>query len=446
MENCNKKNPEFILLGASMNTGNLGVSALLASTVKCFLLAYPGATISRLEGSRLPTVEEVRMVDGRVVRLGCVGVRCNKTFWRANHVLRLLLTAMLLRLIPKRCWREKVRDRNPYLRAIGRAQLVGDITAGDSFSDIYGMRRLVFVSLPKILVLAAGADLVLLPQTYGPFKGFWGRVLARGIIRRAAAIYSRDQQGLEELARLMGRRRTRAKPQFCPDIAFVLDPIAPSEVRTLPSPLPQRAGKVLVGFNVSGLLYNGGYTRNNMFGLSVDYRQLVHSLIEGLLAQDDMDVLLVPHVFPPPELAVESDVDACHEVFDDFLDKFTGRIYCLEGEYDQNEIKHIIGQCDFFVGSRMHACIAAASQCVPAVPLAYSKKFKGVFDCVGAGDLVADLRCSSRDEILKRTRTHLARRLEVSRQLQGFMKTVHAQVDQAFALMTELPCRQEETS
>ena len=45
--------------------------------------------------------------------------------------------------------------------------------------------------------------------------------------------------------------------------------------------------------------------------------------------------------------------------------------------------KAVIGQCDFFIGSRMHACIAALSQGVPCVGVAYSMKFAGVFDTVG---------------------------------------------------------------
>ena len=50
----------------------------------------------------------------------------------------------------------------------------------------------------------------------------------------------------------------------------------------------------------------------------------------------------------------------------------------------------MIGVCDFFVGSRLHSCIAALSQGIPTIGIAYSKKFKGVFESVGAGDWVID--------------------------------------------------------
>jgi len=64
------------------------------------------------------------------------------------------------------------------------------IAGGDSFSDIYGLRRFIYVALPQILVLLLGKPLVLLPQTYGPLKGRCSRMIARFIFRRAALICS----------------------------------------------------------------------------------------------------------------------------------------------------------------------------------------------------------------------------------------------------------------
>jgi len=72
----------------------------------------------------------------------------------------------------------------------------------------------------------------------------------------------------------------------------------------------------------------------------------------------------------------------------------------VRGEYNQNGIKYILGMCDLFIGSRMHSCIAAISQCVPAIGLAYSKKFQGVFELVGMERFVADVCQLEEDEIL----------------------------------------------
>ncbi len=419
-------------MGASLDSGNLGVSALLASTVKCILQARPGARISLLEGARQPDTPQVVLADGHAVRLERVGVRRNKTVWRSNHLLRLLATACMIRMLPVGAWRRRLTRRNRCLRLISEAECIADITGGDSFSDIYGFARLLFGVLEKLLILAAGADLVLLPQTYGPFRARASRALARLVLSRAWAVYARDRESIETIERLIGGRGMRCVPGVVPDVAFVLDPRPPAAIRATPR-LPG-AGECdcLVGFNVSGLLYNGGYTRNNMFGLRSDYRSTVEAVGEALLRRDGTSLLLVPHVFTPSG-HVESDPDACRWLYDALEPRFPGRVFLLEGEYDQSEIKHVIGRCGFFVGSRMHACIAAASQGIATAPMAYSRKFAGVFDLLDAKDCVVDLRDRSTDQAVRDVIEVFDRRASVAAGLDRRLPAVREALRAVFA-------------
>jgi polysaccharide pyruvyl transferase WcaK-like protein len=69
-------------------------------------------------------------------------------------------------------------------------------------------------------------------------------------------------------------------------------------------------------------------------------------------------------------------------------------------KYNAYEIKGIIGLCDFFIGSRMHSCIAALSQGIPTIGVAYSKKFIGIFNSVDLGTYVIDARLYDEDEAI----------------------------------------------
>jgi colanic acid/amylovoran biosynthesis protein len=389
-----------IVMGASLDTGNLGVSALMAGTVKGLRSVHPGAPICLLEWTASPMRDRLHLSDGEV-RFGCLGIRRNKAVWRRHHILRLLAAAAFIRLLPIPSWRRRLLLADPILKAIARARYVGDITGGDSFSDIYGLPRLLSGSLSKWLVLLAGADLVLLPQTYGPFRSLPARMVARSVFRRASRVYSRDRESLGAIASLLDGRKMRAVPSFSPDVAFLLDPIPPKVSRTRPVPIEDLGRTELIGFNVSGLLWNGGYTRSNMFGLRDEYRSVARSLAEALLDLPGTSLLLVPHVFVPPG-DVESDADAASALLDSLPPASRGRAAVLEGEYDQSEIKHVIGRCRFFIGSRMHACIAAASQEIPVVPLAYSDKFRGVFESLGIAGSVVDLRAAGAAEVVSR--------------------------------------------
>ncbi len=415
--------PTIALLGAGFTTGNHGVSALASGTLTALRHADADAELVFLDYGREAMVSRDRIGNSEV-QCETINLRFSKKPWQPNHIARLLLVAALLRLVPCRDTRRKMAERNPWLCRILDAQLHLSIAGGDSFSDIYGMQRLLYVVLPQMLVLWLGKPLVLLPQTYGPFESPLARVLARHVIKRAALVYSRDMEGVEAARALVGGADARI--QFAYDMGFALEPRPPADdVRRQVETIKQNGP--VVGLNVSGLLYMGGYNRSNMFGLRAAYPQLVHALLDELIQKLGAQVLLVPHVFGGDENP-ENDQKACERIFADFGSRHAGRLHYLPGRFDHHEIKYLIGQCDFFMGSRMHACIGALSQGIPAVGLAYSRKFAGVLDSVGGGSRVVDLRSSDEAQVLAAVREAFAQREVLRRQLEEKMPSIRESV------------------
>jgi polysaccharide pyruvyl transferase WcaK-like protein len=225
--------------------------------------------------------------------------------------------------------------------------------------------------------------------------------VARFILRRADWIFSRDRAGVDEAAALAGR--TKRPIRYCPDVAFCLD-VKPVEAPRIDPPLPAAAGPSIMGLNVNGLMFSGGYTRRNMFGLSVDYPRFVTLLVRRILEDESARLLLVPHTFGPPG-DVNSDPDACQAVMAALDPAVRPRVHLVAHAYDEMSLKAIIGRCGFFIGSRMHSCIAALSQGIPTVGIAYSDKFHGIFESVGVADMVVDARRATQDEALDRILT-----------------------------------------
>lgn len=386
------------MLGASFGTHNLGVSALAESSIKCILNRWPNAEVILL-ASGTEDGEHRLHVLGREIQVGRLPIRFCKNAFLPNHFCVLLFCALMLKLLPGRRLREAILNWNPYLKKIAETDLVADISGGDSFSDIYGMRKFIMRFLCKWLIMQFGKKLVLLPQTYGPFKRRTARIMGRYVLKRASVVYTRDHAGVEYVCTLLGSRNADGKVHFAPDVAFVLDPKKPEHIDVGTLMKVRTKEMIVVGFNISGLLFNGGYTKDNMFGLRTNYRNLVFNIVESLMKDEKVLVLLVPHVFGAVG-NVESDRDACLQVYQYLNEKYKDRIFLAGGEYSHNEIKYIIGLCDLFIGSRMHTCIAALSQCIPAVGLAYSKKFDGIFESVGVEECVIDMRSATQDEIL----------------------------------------------
>lgn len=387
-------------MGASLGTGNKGVSALCASFVKIVNILKPEAKVKLFIGNRSAEPQQLQLAD-KNISLEVINYRLSPKAKLEKNLMWIFFLACLQRLVVIPYLKKQIIQRNPCLNEIIQSNFVGDIRGGDSFSDIYGVKDFLIASIPALIVLLLGKKLVLLPQTIGPFDAYVTRKLAAYIISKSHRVCSRDLASIEYVNNHLINNISISSPlMFCPDVAFLLDSIMPDNVDIRPL---ISAGNALpvIGINVNGLMYNGGYTGKNMFGLKADYKQMMLQLIETLLNETDAELLLIPHTFGPPG-GVNSDPDASQKLLNSVDERLRTRVHMVMSEHDQSGMKGIIGLCDFFIGSRMHACIAALSQHIPTVGIAYSKKFSGVFESIGSEDTVLDARTLSDTDIVKK--------------------------------------------
>lgn len=283
------------------------------------------------------------------------------------------------------------------LKLLRRCDIVFDIGEGDSFADIYGNKRLFIQVAAKLLTRLFGKPLVLSPQTIGPFKTRTGRILGNIGTRLAHRVYARDHLSSDYLR----QNGLAARAQEAIDVAFAL----PFE-----RPLGELSRRTRIGINVSGLLYNGGYSGSNEFGLTVDYPDLIDRACELFLAMDDTDVFLVPHVITDTS-AVEDDLRASQAL----AQRHPG-LKVAPRFRSPVEAKSFISGLHFFTGARMHSCIAAFSSGVPVLPMAYSRKFNGLFNSIGYSHVLDCLQAST-EEGLNMLANAVARRAELKHEL-----------------------------
>lgn len=245
-----------------------------------------------------------------------------------------------------------------FRRDVRMLDVMLDIGAGDSFTDIYPMKRFSMLIGTKLLGTATGVPLVLSPQTIGPFSRQPQSALAAWMMRRAEAVFARDTASLEAAQALAPDARNR----LAVDVAFAL-PYTPAA----------KGPGTRVGINVSGLLYGGGYTGRNEFGISIDYREYTHALVEALLARPGIAVELISHA-TSRDMPEDDDARAVEKVAAAYPE-----VRAIPPFPSPSAAKSHISGLDFLVGARMHATIAAYSSGVPVVPVSYSRKFEGLF-------------------------------------------------------------------
>lgn len=320
-----------------------------------------------------------------------------------------------------------LRRPQDLLAAMRAADIAIDIGAGDSFADIYGRRRLATLFAAKLAAHAARTPLVVAPQTMGPFTRPLTRRLARASLHRSAIVATRDALSTRHLADL-GIRRGVIEAS---DLALRLPYAAP----------PPRApgARPRAGLNVSGLLMAGGYTGRNEFGLKADYPALMRALVRRLLQHPERpEVHLVPHVIPSRRGGPEDDLQACL----DLAAELPGAGLTVAPAFaGPSEAKSYIAGMDFFAGARMHACIAAFSSGVPVVPLAYSRKFAGLFGSMGyarTADCAAEGAAEVEAKVMEGFERRAALAAEVAAALPRGLERLGAYEDALEALMRDV--------
>jgi polysaccharide pyruvyl transferase WcaK-like protein len=171
-----------------------------------------------------------------------------------------------------------------------------------------------------------------------------------------------------------------------------------------------------------------------MFELKVNYKGFVRLLLRELIEQTTAHVLLVPHEYYPFIIDGQerNEIQICEKERELIEERYFDRVHVVRREYNQNEIKGVIGLCDFFIGSRMHACIAALSQGIPTVGLAYSRKFRGVFQTVGAEQYVIDLCEKDQKEVIEAIMHSLEQRNAIAENLKAIIPEAQKQVRNVF--------------
>ncbi|MDD5760407.1 MAG: polysaccharide pyruvyl transferase family protein, partial [Desulfobulbaceae bacterium] len=314
--------------------------------------------------------------------------------------------------------KEVVLNYRQFAAKINACDVVLDISEGDSFSDIYGLKRFLMHFVPKAIVQLHNRPLVLSPQTIGPFENMFCRQFACLVMRHCNKVFARDGQSMNYLHELGVSKNA----QESIDVAFRL-PYQPSDQ-------PSQSGKMRIGINVSALMYNGGYNRSNQFGLKLDYKSFTHDLLDELTRRDDCEVHLVPHVVPS-HLPIEDD----YALGVQLATCYSG-VILPERFTDPSVAKSYISGLDFFIGARMHACIAAFSSGVPVIPIAYSRKFSGLFSSLGY-NYVGECRTSGAQELMTLIRDGIANR----EQIKGYVQEGNLIADKRLICYEDFLCQ-----
>lgn len=356
------KKKHIVLSGMPIKNGNRGVGALATSTL------YILMQIAEKNNWELIFYHLGRVKGIDIVKIGDYDIKIhnvlyNRWDYAKGMIWHLLHPSYIFSLL-------KLRKVDYFL----------DISGGDSYSDIYGKDRFYSLDSAKKLFRFYKVKQLMLPQTVGPF--YCDKVKSKAIysLNNTDCILTRDKQSYNIVKEIS----TQTNIEELIDVAFFM----PYMKKQFTS------DKIHVGLNISALLWYGGYTKDNQFSLTVDYKELVHKIINKLASLPNVILHLIPHVVGPDPEGIENDYYVSTEISKQFRN--LTNIVVAPYFFTPIEAKNYISGMDFFLGARMHSCIAAYSSGVPVIPMAYSRKFNGLFKDTLSYPYMVDL--TSEDE------------------------------------------------
>jgi len=359
---------------AKSQLGNVAVFASIIKTLKCYI---PDVEIST----------DVRLADNFCKNYGSVNVLHTRALPRYDSIRKLFVSLFnLLRVYLWKFFKSflyldiNFLIKGKELKRFIDSDIVLDFN-GDIFpSDMHNPVRLLAHVLDVSTIRQLEIPVVEFASSPGPFNTWFTRLISRLVFNNINVFTNREPVS-SELLKKIGVNKIPIVNTACPAFLFKAEPIEKAREILLKENIDINK-KPLIGITLCG--YNLFSQRT--WGKPKNFNDLSFFIptLKYLLDDLDANVFLLPHVYRTNpytythEFINGPDYDICFRLFELVGgEKYKGRLKLIEGKYEASEAKSIIGQCDMYISGRLHAGVAALSQAVPTVLVAYGHKHKG---------------------------------------------------------------------
>ena len=260
----------------------------------------------------------------------------------------------------------------PALRALRRSDLLIDM-GGISFVDGRGGMTLAYNVACILPALILGKKVLKYSQALGPFHTLLNRLAARLVLPRVAVNVARGAKTLEHTQEL-----GLTNVELCADAAFAMVERRTAETEHALAALSRFDGRRIVGISASSVVREYA----NQHG--IDYCQVLAELIDQVTAEG-YGVWLIAHAVRKSQRGGRtSDVETCEATYN--LVENHSLCHLVTEDYRPSTLRTIIGECDFFIASRLHAMVSSLTKGVPTLVTSWSHKYREVLDMFELGE------------------------------------------------------------
>lgn len=210
-----------------------------------------------------------------------------------------------------------------------------------------------------------------------PMKNRLVKKITDNVLKKMDHIFAREVITYDYLKSILSEN----KVTLIPDMAFMLEDSYKKfdiveELR--------KKSKTIYGLTVRNWNFPNA---SNPKMLMKNYIEALKDCMEKEIEENNSAFIFVPQVI----VDYASDEVIANEIKEALADKYKDSFIVLNDDLSPMEIKALIANLDYFIGTRMHSNIFATSMRIPTIAIAYEKKTNGIMHTVALDDYVIEM-------------------------------------------------------
>ena len=131
-----------------------------------------------------------------------------------------------------------------------------------------------------------------------------------------------------------------------------------------------------------------------------------------------------------PQVTVNTGDDTiiAEEIRNRLPKKIQDKFYICREDLSPSEIKSLIANMNYFVGTRMHSNIFATSMCVPTTAIAYEKKTNGIMETVGLEEYIIEINNITSDDLFYKVEKMISNEKIIRKQLKNKIREIRKDI------------------
>lgn len=296
--------------------------------------------------------------------------------------------------------KNKAIQNNEVLKLLNDSDII--VVCGGGFlggKKLDSLMHLYQISINTLM----NKPVILMGTSIEPIKNMFIKRKTEKVLKNVDYIFARENITYNYLKTFLSKDRF----DIIPDMAFMLE-----DVKKNMDCVQEIKKKYNIIFGITVRNWNFPNSSNPKERMQ-NYMIAVKNAITQLIKKYNCCFIFIPQVI----VSYANDVDTAKKIKDMLPDNLKEKFYIFENDFSPKQIKQLIWNCDYFIGTRMHSNIFATSMLKPTVAIAYEKKTNGIMETVGLQDYVLEIDTITNKEIVNKVEQCINNKGEISNRL-----------------------------